>query len=217
MADQDSRSGSRYTSAELLAFVDRTHAAHDEGLRRAFDAPQATGIPAIQVGASEGKLLTLLLRLVNARKVVEIGTLAGYSAVRIGNALPPDGRLVTLEIDPKHAEVARQNIAAAGLAERIEVRVGPARDMLASLEKDGPYDAVFVDADKASYDVYGRWAAANLRKGGLLIGDNAYLFGRLLEESPEGEAMRRFHQEAAGAFDSVCIPTPDGMLLGIKR
>lgn len=217
MADQDSCAGSRYASTEILAFVNDTHAAHDAGLRQAFEAPEAAGIPAIQVGASEGKMLTLLMGLVGARKVVEVGTLVGYSAVRIARALPAGGKLVSLELDPHHADVARQNIAAAGLSERITVLVGAARDLLAGLEKDGPYDAVFVDADKASYDHYGRWAAANLRKGGLLIGDNAYLFGRLMEDTPEGAAMRRFHTEAATAFDSVCIPTPDGMLLGIKR
>jgi predicted O-methyltransferase YrrM len=90
-------------------------------------------------------------------------------------------------------------------------------EVLERLSPEGPFDAVVIDADKANYDRYGRWARANLRRGGLLLGDNAYLFGRLLDQSPEAEAMRRFHEEAAESFDTVCVPTPDGLLLGIKR
>jgi len=99
----------------------------------------------------------------------------------------------------------------------VTVVEGAGLDVLPSLEKHGPFDAVFIDADKANYDAYGRWAARNLRKGGLLLGDNAFLFGRLLEKSSEAAAMRRFHEEAALLFDTVCIPTPDGLLLGVKR
>jgi caffeoyl-CoA O-methyltransferase len=174
-------------------------------------------MPAIQVAPSEGKLLGMLIALAGARRVVEVGTLAGYSALRIARALPPDGKLWSIEHDPRHAAVARTSIAEAGLADRVEVLVGPGVALLERLTPEGPFDAVFIDADKANYDRYGRWARANLRAGGLLLGDNAYFFGRLLEPSPEAEAMRRFHEEAAASFDTVCIPTPDGLLLGIKR
>lgn len=217
MADNDSRAGGTYVNRAILDYVSRVHSAHDHGLARAFEAPEKMGMPAIQVGSSEGKLLTLLCRLVGARKVVEVGTLAGYSAIRMAQALPVEGHLYTVEFDGKHATVARDNIAAAGLAERVSVLQGPGVDVLPTIEKHGPFDAVFVDADKASYDKYGRWAAANLRSGGILVGDNAFFFGRLLEETPEAAAMRRFHEEAAASFDTVCIPTPDGMLLGIKH
>jgi len=149
--------------------------------------------------------------------VVEVGTLAGYSAIRIARALPADGKLFTIELDPRHAEVARNAIAVAGQSATVEVLVGAGVDVLPTLEKHGPFDAVFIDADKRSYDAYGRWAAKNLRTGGLLLGDNAYLFGKLLDQDPEAEAMRRFHEEAVKAFDTTCIPTPDGLLLGIKR
>lgn len=217
MADLDSRAGKRYTDPELLAWCDRTHAAHDDALRRAFDAPGDHDIPAIQVGASEGRLLELLLRMVGARRVVEVGTLVGYSAIRMARALPADGALWSIEYDARHAAVARDNIAAAGLADRIEVREGAALDVLPALEQHGPFDAVFIDADKGNYDHYGAWAETHLRPGGLLLGDNSFLFGRLLEDSPEAAAMRRFHERATRAFHSVNVPTPDGLLVGIKK
>jgi caffeoyl-CoA O-methyltransferase len=217
MADADSRSGVRYTTPELLDWLAAVHAPHDAALQRAFDAPSAKGMPAIQLGPSEGKALELLLRLVGARRVVEVGTLAGYSAIRAARALPEDGHVHTVELDPKHAHVARENVAAAGLADKITVHEGSGLDVLPRLVRFGPFDAVFIDADKGNYDGYGRWAAENTRPGGLLVGDNAFFFGRLLEDSPEAAAMRRFHEEARARFDTVCLPTPDGMLLGIRR
>jgi caffeoyl-CoA O-methyltransferase len=217
MADADSRSGVRYTTPELLDWVAALHAPHDAALARAFDAPSAHGMPAIQLGPSEGKALELLLRLAGARNVVEVGTLAGYSAIRAARALPADGHVHTVEFDPKHARVARENIAAAGLADKITVHEGSGLDVLPRLVRFGPFDAVFIDADKGNYDGYGRWAAENTRPGGLLVGDNAFFFGRLLEDSPEAAAMRRFHEEACEHFDTVCLPTPDGMLLGVRR
>ena len=217
MADKDSRAGSRYATAAILEYVDRLHAPHDSGLSAAFEAPAKEKMPAIQLGRSEAKFLELLLRVAGAKKVVEVGTLAGYSAIRIARALPMDGKLWTIELDPRHAEVARNAIAIAGQTANVEVLLGSALDVLPSLEQHGPFDAVFIDADKRNYDGYGRWAAKHLRRGGLLLGDNAYLFGKLLEPDPEAEAMRRFHEEAAKDFDTTCLPTPDGLLLGIKR
>jgi caffeoyl-CoA O-methyltransferase len=217
MANPRSRSGHGYATAAIFDWMNGLHAPHDAALARAFDAPGRHRMPAIQLGPSEARLVELLLALVRAERVVEVGTLAGYSAIRIARALPPGGRLWTVESDPKHAAVARENIAEAGHSDRVTVLEGAALDVLPSLEEHAPLDVVFVDADKRRYDVYGRWAARNLRTGGLLLGDNAYLFGRLLEKGDEAAAMRRFHEEAAHAFDTVCIPTPDGLLLGVKR
>jgi caffeoyl-CoA O-methyltransferase len=217
MADKDSRAGLSYATREILDWVASTHAPHDAALARAFDAPAAHGMPAIQLGASEAKAVALLLKLAGARKVVEVGTLAGYSALAMARALPADGHVWTVEYDPKHARVARENLAAAGLAERVTVLEGAALDVLPSLEREAPFDAVFIDADKRNYDGYGRWAARNVRAGGLLIGDNAFLFGRLLEDSEEAAAMRRFHEEARETFDTVCLPTLDGLLVGVRR
>jgi caffeoyl-CoA O-methyltransferase len=217
MADLDSRAGASYTTPEILAYVAETHARHDSALADAFAAPLDEAMPPIQVGPSEGKALEILLKLVSARKVVEVGTLAGYSAIRMARALPSSGHLFTIEHEPRHAEVARKRIEAAGLTARVTVLVGAALDVLPTLVDEGPFDACFIDADKGNYDQYGRWAAANVRAGGLLLGDNAFLFGRLLEQSPEAAAMRRFHEEAALHFDTVCLPTPDGLLLGVRR
>jgi caffeoyl-CoA O-methyltransferase len=218
MADRDSRAGKRYAVEGLIKYVDDLHAPHDQGLEGAFGAPDREDMPAIQLGRSEGKLLEMLLRLAGAKKVVEVGTLAGYSAVRIARALPEGGKLWTIEYEAKHAEVARKVLADAGHADRVEVLVGAGVDVLPTIEQHGPFDAVFIDADKVNYDEYGAWAARHLRPGGLLIGDNAYFFGRLLEQDDDGAAaMRCFHEQALQAFDTVCVPTPDGLLLGVKR
>lgn len=217
MADPDSRSGRHYFDADILEFAARVHAPHDPALARAFDAPAAHGLPAIQLAASEARAVELFLRLAGARKVIELGTLAGYSALRIARALPLDGLLVTVEASDAHADIAEANLAAAALVVAVRVARGKALDVLPTLEAEGPWDAIFIDADKGNYDRYGRWAALNLRPGGLLLADNVYLFGRLLEDSAEAEAMRRFHEESAAAFDTVCLPTPDGLLLGIRR
>ena len=215
MADSSSRAGARYTSPQILDYVDRTHASHDAALAQAFQIPE--GIPAIQVGPSEGKLLGLLLRLVGAKKVVEVGTLVGYSATHMARALPPDGHLWSIEYEPRHAEVARANLARAGLDRKVAIVVGAGRDVLPTLVGHGPFDAVFIDADKTGYELYGRWAVANLRRGGLVIGDNAYLFGELCADSDAARAMRAFHEHVAATCDSVCVPTPDGLVVGIKR
>lgn len=218
MADTDSRSGKTYQTPAILDYLARVHAPHDEALEHAFTAPGREGLPAIQVGNAEGKLLHLLASLVGAKKVIEIGTLAGYSAIWLARALPEDGKLYTLEKDEHAADVARASLARAGVSAKVEVVVGDAVDSLRSLAREAPFCMVFVDADKARYDVYGRFGRDHLRKGGLLVGDNAYLFGNLLDDAnPASPAMRTFHEEMAASFDSVCIPTPDGLAVGRKR
>lgn len=217
MADPDSRAGTVYHDPLLRAWVDRLHAPHDGALARAFGAPEALGLPAIQVGPNEGRFLHLLLKIIGARKVVEIGALAGYSALWIARALPADGHLWTLEISSKRVTASREVLAEAGLTGRTTVLEGRALDLLPELGKQGPFDAVFLDADKENYLRYGRWAAANLMAGGLLLADNAFFFGRLLEDSPEAASVRGFHEEAAAAFETACLPTPDGLLVGLRR
>ena len=215
MADTATRAGERPATSAILDYVNRVHAPHDAGLARAFAVPD--GIPPIQVSPSDGKLLELLLRLVRAARVVELGTLVGYSAIHIARALAPGGHLWSIEYDPRHAEVARANLAAAGVADRVTVLVGAGRDVLPTLAGHAPLDAVFIDADKVSYPHYARWAIDHLRPGGLVLGDNAYLFGELLDDSDRGRAMRAFHELVAAHCDSVCATTPEGLVIGIKR
>ena len=216
MADQASRAGERYATPQILDYTARTHHPSDRGLERAFEAPARHGMPEIQLGPAEGRLLELLLRLINATKVVEIGTLAGYSALWMARALPPGGHLWTIESDPKHAGVAAEVVGEAGLGDRVTIIRDDATEVLPNLCDSGPFCAVFLDADKGRYDLYGRWATENLRAGGLLIGDNAYLFGRLLDDSEDAKAMRRFHEEMASSYRSVCVPTPDGLAVGVR-
>ena len=132
-------------------------------------------------------------------------------------ALPAGGHLWTVEYEAEHADLAEANLRAAGVADRVTVRRGAGVDVLPTLVAHGPFDAVFLDADKVSYGHYARWALANLRPGGLILGDNAYLFGDLLDDTPRARGMRDFHAVVADACDSVCIPTPDGLVLAIKR
>ncbi len=219
MADHDSRSGVRYATPELLAFIEGHHAVHDAALARAFEAPARHGMPQIQVSPSEGRALTLLMRLLGARSVVEVGTLAGYSALCLARGMAPGGKLVSLELDPGNAEVARDNIAFAGMSEQIEVIVGPALSTLPSLARGraAELDAMFIDADKSGYPDYARWAASALRPGGLLIADNSYYFGQLLADHPEAARMREFHGLLGEHFETACLPTPDGMVLAIRK
>lgn len=146
----------------------------DAALEAALRESAAAGLPAIEVSPLQGKLLHLLARACGARRILEIGTLGGYSAIWLARALPPDGRLVTLEIEPRHAEVARANLARAGLADRVEIRIGPALESLERLaaEHGPPFDLTFIDADKSSYPEYLVGAARLARPGALIVADN---------------------------------------------
>lgn len=217
MADDDSRRGTVYHDPRVLEYAHKVHAEHDAPLNRAFSAPERLGLPSIQVSPSDGRFMQVLLRLIGAARVVEIGALAGYSAIWIARALPSEGHLWTVEAEPAHALATRENLSAAGLLDRVTVVEGRALDVLPSLELSGPFDAVFIDADKGNYDRYGAWAAAHVRPGGLLIADNAFFFGGLLDDNPEAEAVRRFHEEARENFDTACISTPDGLLVGVRK
>ena len=174
----------------------------DAALEAALADSAAAGLPEIAVSPAQGKLLTLLARAIGARRILEIGTLGGYSAICLARALPPDGRLVTLELEPKHAAVARANLARAGLAERVEVRVGPAVMSLAHLAAKGaePFDLVFIDADKPSYVAYLQGSLPLARPGTLIIADNVVRQGRVLDAASDdanAQGARRFNEQLA--------------------
>jgi predicted O-methyltransferase YrrM len=155
----------------------------DPALDAALESSRAAGLPAINVSAPQGKLLHLLARMIGARTILEIGTLGGYSAIWLARALPPGGRLVTLEYEQKHADVARGNLERAGLADRVDIRVGPAIQTLPTLEAEGagPFDLVFIDADKTGYPDYWPWALRLSRPGAVIIADNVVRDGKVAD------------------------------------
>ncbi|HEY0446214.1 MAG TPA: O-methyltransferase [Allosphingosinicella sp.] len=161
-----------------------------EAPKRALAANQAAGLAAIDVSPAQGKLLHLLVRMTGARRILEIGTLGGYSTIWMASALPADGLIVTIEVDPRTAEVARENFAAAGLAGRVDLRLGAALDVLPRLE--GPFDLVFIDADKANNANYASWAVKLARPGTVIVCDNVVREGRLLGDDgdPDVEGTR---------------------------
>jgi predicted O-methyltransferase YrrM len=165
-----------------------TDAALDTALRASAEA----GLPDIQVSANQGKLLHLLARAQGARSILELGTLGGYSTIWLAQALPPGGRLVTLEADPRHAEVARTNVARAGLAGVVELRLGPALDTLPELAAAGygPFDLVFIDADKPNNVNYLRWALRLTRPGSLIVVDNVIRGGAVVDAGHSDARVR---------------------------
>jgi predicted O-methyltransferase YrrM len=158
----------------------------DEALRAAREAEAAAGMPAIEVSAQHGKLLFLLATAMHASRVLEIGTLAGYSTIQLARAVGPGGKVVTLEFEPKHAEVARQNFARAGVDDRIELIVGAALDTLPTLEARGEtFDLVFIDADKENNVAYVEWAIKLGVPGSIIVVDNIARFGRVLDPAQD--------------------------------
>jgi len=162
----------------------------DAALQAALDASDAAGLPAIAVSAPHGKLLHLIARAMGARKVLEIGTLGGYSGIWLVSALPADGKLITLELDPKHAEVARGSFERAGLGGRVEVRVGRAIETLPLLTAEAPFDLIFIDADKPGYSDYFDWALKLSRPGTLILADNVVRRGAVADPASEDANVR---------------------------
>jgi predicted O-methyltransferase YrrM len=199
----------------------------DEALDGAQRAAQEAGLPAISVSAAQGKLLQVLVQLQHARKVLEIGTLGGYSGIWMARALPNDGRLISLEINPKHAEVAAASLARAGVADKVEIRVGAAIDTLPTLaaEGAGPFDIIFIDADKASNADYFAWAVKLSRKGTMIIVDNVVRNGGVLDagtDDPNITGTRRMFDAVAteGRVNATAIQTVgakgyDGFVIGV--
>lgn len=155
----------------------------DPALDKVLEASAAAGLPAIQVSASQGKLLYLLSRIRGATSILELGTLGGYSTIWLARALPPGGRLITLEVDPKHAAVAKENLRRAELADRVEVQVGKALELLPELKRQGvgPFDLVFIDADKQNLAEYFQWALELSAKGTVIVVDNVVRKGAVLD------------------------------------
>jgi len=219
--------GDDFRAPGVLSFVSKLMAREDDALRSIRENTVKDGLPPISVGPDEGKILELLVRTCGAKKAVEVGTLAGYSGAWIARALPGDGVLHTFEYSPKHAAVARRNFERAGVASKVTVHVGAARETLPEIGHLAPFDFVFIDADKVNYVHYMRWAIEHTRPGALIVADNAYLFGKLhLEPAKAGEdapAVPSMRETLTLMADTslfrscAMLPTGQGMAVAVRK
>lgn len=195
----------------------------DAALDAARKANRAAGLPDIAVAPNQGKLLHLMARMIGAKRILEVGTLGGYSAIWLARALPAGGELVTLEYNPKHADVARANIEAAGLADRVTVITGAAIDTLPTLK--GPFDFSFIDADKQSNPDYFQWALKLSRKGSVIVVDNVVRYGQVIDaksDDPNIRGIRRLNEIMAAekrvdatALQTVGVKGYDGLAVAL--
>jgi caffeoyl-CoA O-methyltransferase len=190
----------------------------DAALEGALQATTDAGMPMINVAPNQGKLLHILALTAGARAILEIGTLAGYSTIWLARALPAGGRLITLEVDPKHAEVARANLARAGLGDTVEVRVGPALDTLPQVaaEAIGPFDMVFIDADKINTLAYFEWALKLTRPGSLIIVDNVVRGGAVFDANSADESVQGVRRFLARLADEPRVNATAIQMVGSK-
>jgi len=198
---------------------------HDSALDDALAAASAENLPAIQVSSVQGKLLHLLARIMGARNILEIGTLGGYSTIWMARALPEGGRIITLEADPKHAEVAQKNFTRAGVENKVELRLGKALDTLPKVAADGrgPFDMFFIDANKSNMPEYFEWSLKLARKGSVIIADNVVREGAVLDarsKDADIQGIRRFlemvgkEKRVSGtALQTVSTKSYDGFAL----
>lgn len=203
--------------AEIDAALVALFAPEDDALQAALAAGRAADMPAIQISPLQGRLLQVLAAASGARKILEIGALAGYSGIWLARALPADGKLISLEVSEKHAAVARASLERAGVGDRAEVRVGPATETLPALADEAPFDLVFIDADKPGYPAYLDWALKLTRPGSVIVADNCIRGGAPLRASASGDADPSI--KALGEYDrrvardprlrSVALPMDD--------
>lgn len=185
----------------------------DEALLAALDSSERNNLPTINVSPNEGRLLYMLAKMCGARKMLEIGTLGGFSTINLARALPDNGKLISLEYSPKHAEVARANIERAGLSSKVEVRVGAGLDLLPQMEADGegPFDLFFIDADKENYPGYLEWAIKLSRPGSVILSDNLIRDGAVISPDPGNtvaNVVNRYNRELASnpRLETVILP-----------
>lgn len=212
---------------EVDQYLDETLVQQDAALADALANSDAAGLPSISVAPSHGKFLHLLARIQGARRILEIGTLGGYSTIWLARALPPDGGLITLEYDQKHADVARANLVRAGVADKVDIRVGPALDTLPkiALERQAPFDLTFIDADKRSNPDYFQWALRLSRRGSVIVIDNVIRRGAVIDASNSDEnirGVRKMHEliaaeprVSATAVQTVSVKGYDGFTLAL--
>ncbi|OQP62373.1 methyltransferase [Niastella vici] len=210
-------------------YISKLVGQEDEALTAATRSLKETGMPAISVSPNQGKFLQILALLCNAKNILELGTLAGYSTIWMARALPSDGKLITLEADPKHAAVAQKNIERAGLATQVQIKTGKALDILPQLHAEGagPFDMIFIDADKPPYAEYFEWALRLSRPGTLIVADNVIRDGRVLDKNSTDAAVKgaqRFNKVLAAStavtatiLQMVGVKEYDGMALAVVK
>lgn len=209
-------------SLDPSRYIANLFAQHDEVLRRVWEDTPKYGLPGFNIQPEEGRFLQLMAGACRARCALEIGTLGGYSGIWIARGLQPGGKLITLEKDPHHAEIARRHFALAGLSGQVEVVVGEALTSLARLDSSEPFDFVFVDADKANYESYFTWCLEHLRPGGILAFHNALMHGQVPGNAPADpnvEIMRALNRRVARhpGLTSLIYPAGDGTLVAMKN
>ena len=199
----------------------------DPALDGALKSSDEAGLPSINVSANQGKLLMLFAKMLNARNILEIGTLGAYSTIWLARGLADGGRLITLEYEPKHAEVAQANLVRAGLSDRVEIRIGRAGDLLPKLVKEGrvPFDLIFIDADKEGYAEYLQWSLQLSRRGSVIVADNVVRKGAVVDPTnsdPNVQGVRRFNEllaaeprVSATAIQTVGSKGYDGFALAL--
>jgi caffeoyl-CoA O-methyltransferase len=207
---------------DLSSYITKTFAGEDQALRLIRRGITESGLPQISIKPEEGRFLQFLATANGAKLALEIGTLGGYSGTWITRGLAENGRLITLEVNPHHAAVAREHFKIAGVADRVEVRQGNALDLLPDLGSAGPFDFIFIDAEKESYPKYLDWAMENLRPGGIIVAHNAFLHRDILKEGDKTErinAMQQFNHRLASdqRMLSTIFPAGDGLAIGVFR
>jgi caffeoyl-CoA O-methyltransferase len=209
------------TDPRIAPYVEALLHPEDEVLAEIRERSAREGLPTIAVGTCDGRHLEVLARMAGARRIVEIGTLGGYSGTCLARALPEGGVLHTFEIEPRHARVAEESFRRADILDRVRIHVGPALERLHDIEPLGPFDLVFIDADKAAYPDYLAWTAEHLRVGGVVVADNVFRRAAFTVEGdpPDaGAGTRRFNEELvrSGRFRATFLPLEDGFAVGVK-
>lgn len=205
----------------LADYVARTFAIEDEALARIRREIPAWGLPTSMISPEEGAFLHFLVVAIGASKVVEVGTLGGYSGTWIARGLPAEGQLITIELEEKHAQVAAEHFKLAGVEAKVDLQVGDAEKVLPALEARGPFDLVFIDANKEGYPRYLDWSLRNLRIGGVVAAHNAFAFGGKVIDEKTGEEsvriIRQFNQRLAELPNTVAtiFPAGDGIALAV--
>ena len=206
-------------------YINSVFAQEDEALKNIIDSLREDEVK-MQISPGEGKILHTLVKMTGAKKIIELGVLAGYSSTWMARALPESGKLYAIELDYKKEKRIRDNFAKCNIEDKIDLRIGKAGDVLKNLESDGPFDMIFIDADKANYLNYLDWAEKHVKRGGLIVGDNTFLFGAVYGANSLGrdlnpdtvKIMQQFNKRLAdpAKYTSMLLPTTEGMTIAVK-